>query len=163
MLAKLPVSARSVLVSGRHLDDATRKSIKDQIFTAVKRDFGIPAAHKLSVEIDNESSPRYLLLIRKKDSTTYELGEDGKWVGDTPATSGPTTTPTTAVPTDARWFEIDGDTIGLVVNQVVGTNEFDDGIKPADAIPAAQITADDGTAIAMINDRLHIALTEDQF
>lgn len=81
-LAKLSLAQAALLVHLRNYSgsDQTRKDMKADLFKLVKDSFGIPHEHKLSVEIDNASSPDFLVLKRKKNGMPYDLGADGRWV-----------------------------------------------------------------------------------
>ncbi len=57
----------------------SRRNAKREIFARAKVAFGIPADHKMTVEVD-VAKPDAGVLKNKVSRATYELGEDGKWV-----------------------------------------------------------------------------------
>lgn len=87
--AKLSQSAAASLAFVKRLQNPeTHSLVRREVFAQAKMNFGIPAEHKVRVELD-PGQPGYLELVRKKDGSRYELGADNKWVGlavdETPA------------------------------------------------------------------------------
>lgn len=122
----------------RTLDDAAKKSMRKQLFAAIKLRLGIPANHALRVELDNVHSSAYKKVLRKKGNAPYDLHQDGKWTGwtgrpvatpiATPAVNAPTAS--TVYPTHVqgqsprRFFLITDDG----VQNVIDNNDFSDGV-----------------------------------
>ena len=100
--AKLTQAQANYLKLARDLPEDERSSLRATLFSAVKQTFGIPAAHKLRVEIDDVTHPHYLTLFRKKDSTSYALDDNGKWVGALGAAAPAPQEPV------RKWFPISG-------------------------------------------------------
>lgn len=85
--AKLTPAQASFLRTARPMQKDQRQQVKRELFAVVKSAFGIPADHKLVVELDNPHSPTYLVLKSKTTGQGYDLGSDGRWVGATPLPS----------------------------------------------------------------------------
>jgi hypothetical protein len=83
--AKISTPHRDLLIMLRTVQDqSARKRILKNVFGEIKRNLGIPEKHRLKVELDNASSPDYLVLIRKKGGEKYKLGVCGRWVDAPP-------------------------------------------------------------------------------
>jgi hypothetical protein len=91
--AKLSLAQASFLKALRAVPADIAKPAKADLFTLVKSTFGIPADHKVKVEIDDISSPNYLVILRKKDNQPYPVAGSA---------------PVVAAPVDTRkWFKVD--------------------------------------------------------
>lgn len=78
--AKITASHRDLLLTIRTITDtAARKRILKNVFAEIKAKYGIPEKHRLKVELDNASSPDYLVMIRKKTGEKYKLGVCDRW------------------------------------------------------------------------------------
>ena len=97
--ATLSNAQKNTMIAARSLDQATRKQILAAMFTGIKAQFGIPDSHRLTVEIDDASSPLYMVLVRKKapngegstNGAGYVLNYRSKWQGffDAPVVAAP--------------------------------------------------------------------------
>jgi hypothetical protein len=142
MHAYITANEFNLFMGLRTLDDTAKKTMRKQLFAAIKLRLGIPANHALKVDLDNVHSSAYKKVLRKKGNAPYDLHADGKWVGwtgrpvATPA-AAPVATPvvnaataSTVYPTyvqgqaPRRFFLIDNDG----VQNVIDNNSFDDGV-----------------------------------
>lgn len=150
MYAKLNASQINLLKIGRDLDAAHRSRIRSEIFAAAKAAFGIPAEHRLKVEIDNVQADDYGVLRRKKNGQPYEV----------PSATVPLTAPTpvTPPPPPKRWFKIDVDG---VVEGYIDSFDWDDGRSDMgdESFTIAQVG---DYSVCMTSDALYVQLTEDQ-
>lgn len=88
-------------------------NVRSQLFTVYKDMFGIPAGDKLRVDLDNEGSDEYGVLIRKKTGLAYVVDDRGAWTGE----YAPCVTP-------KRWFSID---LADGVDSSLSLLDWDDG------------------------------------
>jgi hypothetical protein len=91
--------ANAIHILREMADAPTRKKVKAQIFARAKIQFGIPADHKLVVEVDTQVAGAGTLK-NKATRETYLLSETtGKWVNATNGTTG------------QRWFKLPADAL----------------------------------------------------
>lgn len=159
MFAQLTQAQANYLKAIRNMADNDRKSLKADLFTIVKDKFGIPSEHKLKVEVDNVSSPDYLVLIRKSDSSRYELGLDGRWDG---AVYVPPSAPA------VRYFHVPvGAVSDSLADYVEGSDTtWDDGVdlSDIDGVVGTQPDLFGGRSYVVTSDaQLYVAMTEDSF
>lgn len=89
--AKISATHRDLLITLRTVTDtAARKRILKSVFGEIKTTLGIPEKHRLKVELDNTSSPDYMVLIRKRTGEKYPLGTCNRWA-DAPPLPAPRT------------------------------------------------------------------------
>ena len=112
--AKLSSAQITTMLSLRNLDSDTATTIRTSMFTSIKDSFGIPPEHKVQVELDDEDSSVYGVIIRKKTGDDYNLGADGKWDQGVPQpapvaqdTAQSSDNPSGKRVIDTRWFKVD--------------------------------------------------------
>lgn len=159
MFAQLTQAQANYLKTIRTMSDDDRKALKKDLFTIVKDKFGIPSEHKLKVEVDNASSPDYLVLIRKSDSSRYELDLAGRWDG---AVYVPPAAPA------VRYFPVHNSLVGdALADLVVDSDlEWDDGVDFTDIEGVVGTQPDlfgDHSYVVTSDARLYVAMTESCF
>ncbi len=156
MYAKLTEQQINLLKIGRELEAAQRSRIRKEIFAAAKATFGIPAEHRLKVEIDNVSSPDYAVIFRKKDGSRYPISVMSA-VGLTP-----TPTPVPPPPPEKRWFKID---IDGYVDGMVDELDWDDGVTdfPEMDIQLITSTTESGVRTTLRPSGVYIQLAADHW
>ena len=93
MNAKLTQAQITLFIALRSLPTTQANEARAELFDTVKGLFGIPADHKLKVELDNPGSPLFGVLIRKKTGSTYRLDENGQWDGGSSTPFAPSVAP----------------------------------------------------------------------
>ena len=156
-LAKLSIAQAALLVHLRNYSgsDQTRKDMKADMFKLVKDSFGIPHDHKLSVEIDNASSPDFLVLKRKKNGMPYDLGADGRWV----EASQPVAP---AAPAPKRWFKFTD--LDVLFDEVMerllnNSTAWDDGTDTLDHESDVTVNGD----FALVEGGMYVRATREDF
>jgi len=157
MFAKLTQAQATFLKTIRAMSDDDRRSLKRDIFAVVKDKFGIPAEHKVKVEVDNPYSPHYLTVIRKVDGAAYQLNSDGRWDGAVCA-------PTPAV----RFFPVQSSSVADALADLVHDTDldWDDGLNldDIDGVVGTQPDLFGGHSYVVTSDaRLYVARTESCF
>jgi hypothetical protein len=89
MQAKITATQAATLIATRGYSDADRKATKRALFAAVRAQYNIPTSVKLKVEVDDTSSPDYLVLKNKHTDAIIT-------VPDTAGTAVPVATPANA-------------------------------------------------------------------
>lgn len=118
MFATITAHRINALKTLRSLDSETASTLRAAMFSSIKSGFGIPSDHKIKVEIDDTTSPRYATLVRKSTDTAYTLLDNGQVDLTTPAAPVPP-------PVQYRWFVVDASDIKAFI---VDSREFDEGV-----------------------------------
>ena len=153
MFAMLTPSRLNALKSLRRLDPETASELRAALFASIKTQFGIPTEHRIKVELDDTTSPRYAIIVRKTTGTLYTLDPiTGKWLD-------PEAAPPTPVAPRKRWFAVD---ISAVRDLILDTMDFDDGhLAPP---PGAPSDSGPGSWFADVADNaIYVCLSEDDF
>lgn len=150
MYAKLNDAQINLLKLLRDQPDEMRKQIKADLFKQVKNMHGIPDDHKLKVEIDNQWSPDYAVLIRKKDGAKYQLTDTGRWVGASVLAP--------AAPVDPRRWVFVTDSPAAVLRDWARDNcTEDDVLHPADDVDDLdRIRANSGEDYAITDSGVYV-------
>lgn len=139
MNAKISRAQANTLIALRSLpNDADRKEARKEVFKAIKEQFGIPAEVKIKVEVDNQSSPTYLV-VKNKYNEVFPLRDvDGKWTG-APAPTLP----------ERRSFVFSVDALTELMQ--VNDESFHDGdVEPDPSVPTLQLV--DGNIILTVDE-----------
>ncbi len=147
-----PAQATSIVLARRHANDTDRKAVKKEIFTQLRAQFGITSDIKLKVEVDNPSSPDYLVLKNKVTDARFDLASDDRVVG-APAVL-------VSAMTRNRFFKVDASTAkDLLRDDVFNSGiEFADG---ADVLPTDSRQIQDGVHAAPNGD-IYVQLSEQE-
>lgn len=154
MFATIPPSRVQALKALRHLDQETASELRSAMFASTKQSFGIPAEHKIKVELDDLASPRFAVLIRKSTDTPYIIDP---LTGQVPSPSAPQAAQTRQP--RYRWFAAD---IGVVKGAVTDSQDFDDGCvttpngAPFDSGPGSW-------CVDSADNTIYVCLSEDDF
>ena len=133
-IAKLsPAIAAAINLARQHADDDSRKALKREMFAAAKAQFGIPADILLKCDTTNQDNPDYLVIKASKTNETFQLGDDGLWVGAARQQATPVVRPT-------KWFKVSRDDLVEAAKDAVlsGGADWDD-----DSHNSTAATADD--------------------
>ena len=154
MFATIPPSRIQALKALRHLDQETASELRRAMFASIKESFGIPAEHKVKVELDDLASPRYAVVIRKQTDQPYTIDP---LTGRVPSTDAPQAPPRAP---RYRWFAAD---ISVVEAVITGTQDFvADGFSAIP--PGAPSDAGPGSWCANVADNtIYMCLSEDDF
>lgn len=71
MQAKLTATQAATIIAARGYSTSDRRATKNRVFAEAKAAFGIPASVKLKAEVDDTSSPDYLVLKDKNTGATF--------------------------------------------------------------------------------------------
>lgn len=148
MNATLSITQMQALRALRSLPADVASTVRASLFASFKAGFGIPAEHKLKVEIDDFRADNYGVLLRKKTGDAYPLGVNDTWVGDVQVA---------APPPAKAWFRVDMDS---AVDAIVGDLDFDDGDPTLDD---PTVFNADGYDMATSDGTLYVRLSEDKF
>lgn len=143
---KINAVTAAILIGLRSLqgvDDTARKAEKKARFAAIRAEFGIPDSVRLKVELDDRSSPDYLVLKDKVTGYTLLADTYGKYAGiNYPVAAAPVVEPQPVADTPAdtsRFTIVDPDRL-LVINKAtlmgyLASAVYDDNAQPPTATP----------------------------
>jgi hypothetical protein len=149
--ATLSLAQMATLRSLRNLDEDIAGALRTELFASIKAGFGIPDEHKVKVEIDEEESVAYGVIIRKKTGEDYTLTADGVWDEGKPQPQSAAQAAGKKVK-ESRWFKVPR---AMIANAVVTDGgDFKDGDLAApegelidhdvDGVKFPMVVTDDG-------------------
>ena len=137
-----------------HAAKGDRRDVKKEIFASAKANYGIPADHKLTVEMD-ASVDGYALLRNSDSRELYTLDPNtGMWIG-----AGQPVRPT--VPT--RWFKVPASALIAALKGALEEAVTTGALDSADSLPDGVNAITNGALdVALDNDgNAYVLLAED--